>query len=72
VCALPGTRRAAPCRAAEPRCDAPFACSTGDTPTCVPVLGRGIACDATGAGNRCETGLTCGPLGDGGDAICHN
>jgi len=72
VCALPGTRRAAPCRAAEPRCDAPFACSSGDTPTCVPVLSAGIACDATGAGNRCATGLTCSPLGDGGEPICHN
>lgn len=72
VCALPGTRRGAPCRAAEPRCDAPYACGAGESPTCVPVLSTGIACDMTGEGNRCAAGLTCSPLGDGGMPICHS
>lgn len=74
VCALPGTRRAAPCRPStmEPRCDAPYACSAGDSPTCVPVLGTGIVCDPNGEANRCRTGETCSPLGDGGMPICHS
>ncbi|MDB4932122.1 MAG: hypothetical protein JWM10_4606 [Myxococcaceae bacterium] len=72
VCALPGTRRAAPCRTAEPRCDSPWACSAGDTPSCVPTLAMGIACDPMGEGNRCATGLTCSALGDGGAPLCHN
>ena len=72
VCSLPGTRRAAPCRAAEPRCDAPNACSAGDTPTCVPVIAMGLGCDPMGEGNRCAAGLTCSPLGAGGAPICHN
>ena len=71
ICALPGTRRAAPCRAAEPRCDAPHACSAGDTPICVPVMGIGLGCDPTGEANRCVPGATCSALGDGGAAICH-
>lgn len=71
VCSLPGTRRGAPCRAAEPRCDGMLACSSADPGTCVPVLGTGLACDPTGEGNRCGAGLTCSALGDGGMPICH-
>jgi hypothetical protein len=71
VCALPGTRRNAPCRATEPRCDAPTACSAGDSPRCVPVIGTGMMCDPTGEGNRCGTGETCSPLAAGGVPICH-
>jgi hypothetical protein len=71
-CSLPGTRRGAPCRTAEPRCDGALACSSADPGTCVPVLTIGIACDPTGEGNRCAPGLTCGALGDGGMPICHS
>ncbi len=71
VCSLPGTRRNAPCRATEPRCDAPTACSAGDSPRCVPVIGTGMMCDPTSEGNRCGSGETCSPLAAGGVPICH-
>lgn len=71
LCSLPGTRRGAPCRTAEPRCDGAFACSAADPAACVPVISIGVACDPTGEGNRCGVGTTCSPLGDGGAAICH-
>ena len=71
LCSLPGTRRGAPCRVAEPRCDGAFACSAADPPACVPVVSIGVACDPTGEGNRCGVGTTCSPLGDGGASICH-
>lgn len=70
LCSLPGTRRGAPCRTAEPRCDGAFACSTADPGACVPVLSVGINCDPTGEANRCGPGMTCSPLGDGGLPLC--
>lgn len=72
VCAPPGTRRNAPCRAAEPRCDgAALACNSADPGSCVPVIAVGLGCDPMGEANRCASGLRCDALGDGGMPICH-
>jgi hypothetical protein len=70
-CSLPGARRGAPCRTAEPRCDGALACSAADPGICVPVLSLGINCDPTGEANRCGPGRSCAPLGDGGLPLCH-
>lgn len=72
LCSLPGSRRGAPCRTAEPRCDGALACSSADPGTCVPVLSIGLPCDPTGEGNRCGPGMTCSALGDGGMPLCHS
>lgn len=71
VCAPPGTRRNAPCRAAEPRCDGALACNSADPGSCVPVISLGIGCDPMGEANRCAAGLRCSALGAGGMPICN-
>jgi hypothetical protein len=72
VCATPGTTAGAACRDAEPRCNGPLVCGTGDAPMCVRVMTTGEPCDMTGATNQCPNGQVCSPIGgSSGPAICH-